>query len=215
MIWAMVVLLAALTFLAIAFLMKTPRAGWEAIGAALLLGIAGYALQASPDLPGAPKASPEETVADTAEVVEARRALEGRETLSADKWLMIGDALARNGHFADAAGVLLGAVENNPGNADAWLAMGNALVAHADGTLSPAALFAYQRASDAAPDHPGPPFFLGLALAQSGRLAEARGLWADLLARSPPDAPWRADLEQRLQKLDAFIAQNQATGNAM
>ena len=59
------------------------------------------------------------------------------------------------------------------------------------------------------------PESLGLAMAQSGRLAEARGLWAELLARSPADAPWRADLEQRLQKLDAFIAQNQAGGNAM
>jgi cytochrome c-type biogenesis protein CcmH len=27
-----------------------------------------------------------------------------------------------------------------------------------------------------------------------------------LLARSPKDAPWRADLAERLQRLDAFIA---------
>lgn len=209
MIWAMAVLLAALSFGAIFWLMKGPRSGWEMIGAALLLGIAGYALQASPGLPGAPKASPAETAADTAEVVEARRALAGDETLTGDKWMMIGDALARNGHFSDAAAVLLGAVEKDPNNADAWLAMANALVAHADGTLGPAALLAYQRASNAAPDHPGPPFFLGLAMAQSGRLVEARGLWAELLARSPADAPWRSDLEQRLQKLDAFIAQNE------
>jgi len=114
MIWAMAVLLAALTFAAIVWLMKAPRAGWEMIGAALLLGIAGYALQASPGLPGAPKASPAETAADTAEVVEARRALAGNETLSGDKWMMIGDALARNGHFSDAAAVLLGAVEKDP-----------------------------------------------------------------------------------------------------
>jgi cytochrome c-type biogenesis protein CcmH len=120
--------------------------------------------------------------------------------------MVIGDALARNGQYGEAAGVILGAVERDPKNADAWLAMANALVGHAEGNLTPAAFYAYGRAAQADPAHPGPPFFLGLGLAQSGKLAEARGLWAELLARSPKDAPWRADLAERLQRLDAFIA---------
>ncbi|MEY4239135.1 MAG: hypothetical protein RL339_1736, partial [Pseudomonadota bacterium] len=81
---------------------------------------------------------------------------------------------------------------------------------HAEGNLTPAALYAYGRAAQADPAHPGPPFFLGLALAQSGKLAEARGLWAELLGRSPKDAPWRQDLAERLQRLDAFIAMQAA-----
>jgi cytochrome c-type biogenesis protein CcmH len=97
-------------------------------------------------------------------------------------------------------------VEKEPKNGEAWLAMANALVSHADGTLSPAALYAFRRAAIAAPDHPGPPFFLGLAMAQSGRMAEARDLWAQLLEDTPADAPWRADLESRLNRLDQFIA---------
>jgi cytochrome c-type biogenesis protein CcmH/NrfG len=32
-----------------------------------------------------------------------------------------------------------------------------------------------------------------------------------LLARSPADAPWRADLEQQIARLDAFIASQQET----
>ena len=35
-------------------------------------------------------------------------------------------------------------------------------------------LLALPAAAQVAPDHPGPPFFMGLALAQTGRLAEAR-----------------------------------------
>jgi len=205
--WVLAFLLAVLAFSALAFLLKAPRKGWEAIGAALLLGLAGYGLQASSGLPGAPK-PPQQAISgdDSAAMVKARQSLGGQASLPGNDLVLIGDALARNGQYADAASILLGAVEKDPKNADAWLAMANALVSHADGMLTPAALFAYQHAAQAGPDNPGSPFFLGLALAQSGRLAEGRALWANLLERSPPDAPWRADLEMRLGRLDALIA---------
>jgi cytochrome c-type biogenesis protein CcmH len=206
MTWVLVFLLAALAFCVIAWLLKAPRSGWEAIGAALLFGIAGYGLQGSPGLAGAPKAAAEKLSGDPAALVEARRGLSGDKQLPADNWLVVGDALARNGQYANAATVLLGAVKKEPRNGEAWLAMANALVGHADGQLTPAALFAYRHAAEVAPDNPGPPFFLGLALAQTGRLAEARQLWGDLLKHTPADAPWRADLEERIARLDAFIA---------
>lgn len=218
MTWAMVLALAAGAFALMAFLFKAPRGGWEAVGAALLLGIAGYALQGRPHQPGAPKAPAETPAANAKALVEARKALNGQSGVNAQggqgtsNWVVISDALARHGQYGDAAGVLLGAVEKDPKNSDAWLALGNALVGHAEGTLSPAALYAYRRAAETAPDAPGPPFFLGLAMAESGRFAEARQLWGDLLKRSPPDAPWRADLEQRLARLDAFIAERDRVG---
>lgn len=204
--WVVAFLLATTAFCALAFLLKAPRKGWEAIGAALLLGIAGYGLQGSPGLVGAPK-PPAQTISDDpAALVEARKNLSGKGAVPSDNWVVVGDALARNGQYANAASVLLGAVEKDPRNGEAWLAMANALVGHADGLLTPASLYAFRHAAEAAPDNPGPPFFLGLALAQSGRLAEARQLWAQLLERTPPDAPWRADLEMSLARLDEFIA---------
>lgn len=207
MIWALAILTALAAFL-LAVLLRAPRKGWEAIGAALLVGIAGYAFQASPGLSGAPKEAPDQAVKSGAAMVQARQQLAQAQASGQglNRWLVIGDALARNGQYGDAAGVILGAVKQDPKNADAWLAMANALVGHAEGNLTPAALYAYGRAAQADPAHPGPPFFLGLALAQSGKLTEARGLWAELLARSPKDAPWRGDLAERLQRLDAFIA---------
>jgi cytochrome c-type biogenesis protein CcmH len=209
--WALVVLTALAAF-ALAVLLRAPRKGWEAIGAALLVGIAGYAFQASPGLPGAPKEGAEQAAKSGAALVEARQQLAQAQASGQglNRWLVIGDALARNGQYGEAAGVMLGAVEKEPKNADAWLALANALVGHAEGNLTPAAYYAFGRAAQADPAHPGPPFFLGLALAQSGKLAEARGLWADLLERSPKDAPWRADLAERLQRLDAFIAMQAA-----
>lgn len=209
MTWIVAALLAVVS-LGLVLLFGPARKAWAAVAAALAAGLAGYALQASPGLPGAPKAGME-TLADNPQaLVAARRELEDKPGLPGDKWLVIGDALARNGQFADAAAVMMGAVERDPKNGEAWLAIANSLVAHADGMLTPAAMLAYQRAADANPAHPGPPFFLGLALAQSGRFADARAIWADLLSRTPAEAPWHADLKERLARLDAMMAQQEA-----
>lgn len=213
MTWAMVILLAVAAFALIAFVLKAPRAGWEAVGSALLVGIAGFALQARPALPGAPKANAEQVHAPGEALVGARQKLSAQGPVSANYWIVVADGMSRNGQYADAAGVLRAAIEKDPNNADAWLALANNLVAHADGNLTPPALLAYDRAMRADPQAPGPRFFLGLALAQSGKLAEGRALWAELLAQSPPDAPWRKDLESRLARLDQFMAMQQGDGS--
>jgi cytochrome c-type biogenesis protein CcmH len=213
MTWVLVVVLAALAFAAMALVLKAPRSGWEAIGAALLVGIAGYAVQAHPHLASSPRAPREGTTADCGTAVDARQRLApGNPAMG--KRMVIADAMARHGDFAAAAEVLRGAVADNPKDADAWLAMANALVSHADDRLTPAAVFAFSRAQDAAPGSPGPPYFLGYALARSGQLAEGRSVWADLLARTPADAPWRAELTARLGQLDAFIAERANGGNS-
>ncbi len=209
--WAIAIVLAVLALAALIRLGRAPRAAWEAVAAALVFGLAGFAFQAHPDQAGAPKAAAEDTGASGAAMVAERRQMNttGGPT-SGDRWMIPADALARRGQFADAAGMALGAVEQNPNNADAWLAVANNLVAHAQGRLTPAALYAYDRARKADPAHPGPPYFLGLALAQNGLLSEGRTMWADLLARTPPDAPWRQDLAERLADLDQFIARQAA-----
>ena len=212
--WIVAMATALVALIAIALLRRRAREGsrqgLELIGAALLLALAAYGLQASPGLPGAPKVPVQERVGDAQALVEARKGMGEPGAPAGSSWLVIADGMARHGRYADASAVLLGALDDNPRDADAWLALGNALVGHADGLLTPAALHAYQQAAAAAPDHPGPPFFLGLALAQSGRLAEGRAMWADLLARSPAEAPWRDDLKARIDQLDAFIARQPA-----
>lgn len=204
MAWVLVIGLALVVFGLVCLVFRAPRASWEVVGAALLLGVAGYALQGSPGFPGAPK-TPAERQSSGAADIAARDAM-GEGAVQGDKHLVIADALARHGQYADAAEVLRGAVKKDPTNAAAWLSMANDLVGHAEGTISPAAIYAYGRAAEAAPDSAGPPFFMGLALIRSGRFDEGRTLWADLLGRSPKEAPWRADLQNRLTELDAFLA---------
>ena len=205
MTWVLVLLAAAAVFAALVLVLKLPRAGWELVGAALLLGIAGYAFQGHPGLAGAPK-PPAETLASADESLLAQRRAMGEEFGQGQSWLVIADAMSRSGQYGSAAQVLRTGVRQAPNDPDLWVALGNALVGHSDGFISPAAQFAFQRAATIAPEHPGPPFFMGLALAQSGRLAEARAIWAELLARAPEGAAWKDDLSARLARLDAMIA---------
>ena len=209
--WILAGGLAFAVFAVLALIFKVPRRGWEAIGTALLLGIAGYAAQAHPGLAGSPKPGQAE-LADGSAIVRAQQVLSNTAVGQGSRQMVLADAFSRQGRFGDAVSVLRGAVARDPRDGEAWLAQANALVSHAQGNLTPAALFAYRHAAEAQPDHPGPPFFLGLALAQNGRLDEARALWADLLSRTPADAPWRGDLAQRLTALDAFIAEQNRAG---
>jgi len=204
--WIYAIALGVISFAVMAWLFKLPRQGWAATGAALLFGVAGYDLQGSPAQPGAPRESTEEQSAKAAPGPPTKD-----KELVQDKFLITANAFMRHGQYADAAGVLRAGAQKEPNNPEIWLAMANALVQHGEGNLSPAAIYAFNRATQIDPRNPAPPFFLGLALAQSGRLSEGRNVWADLLARSPADAPWRADLAARLADLDAFIARQQGS----
>ena len=206
MTWVLIVGIAAAVFAALVWLLKLPRGGWEWAGAALLLGLAGYALQGTPGEAGAPKPPVENPGTADAALIAQRQAM-GSAFGSGQSWLIVADGLSRQGQFGAAAQVLRSAVHQNPKDADLWVAQGNALVGHSNGFISPAAQFAFQRAATISPTHPGPPFFMGLALAQSGRLAEARVIWARLLEQAPKEASYRADLESRLARLDAMIGE--------
>lgn len=213
MTWVLVVMVAVAVFAALVWLLKLPRHAWEWTGAALLLGLAGYALQGSPGQPGAPKPPVENEGTADAALIAQRQAM-GSAFGSGQSWLIVADGLSRQSQFGAAAQVLRNAVKQNPRDADLWVALGNALVGHSNGFISPAAQFAFQRAATISPQHPGPPFFMGLALAQSGRLAEARAVWGALLERAPAQASYRADLEARLARLDAMIGAQGAAAPA-
>ncbi len=214
MTWVLILIIALVVLGLMIFVLKLPRTGWEITAAALLFGISGYALQGHPGQPGAPQAPVENAKLADQTLIKERQQM-GAAFGQGQSWLILADALTRQGQFGAASEILRKAIAKSPNDADLWVALGNALVGHTDGVMTPAAQFAFQKAANIAPDHPGPPFFMGLALAQTGRLAEARSLWAELLARSPADAPYRADLQERLQRLDSMIAEQAQMQGAM
>lgn len=205
--WVLAIALALAAFAAAVLAFRVARTGWTTIGAALALGLAGYALQASPDVPSAPVA----TAGDPGEagwtLVDDRRAMSANGGRAASDSLIIADGFARRGQYADAAGILRSALARNPRDAEAWLALGNALVEHADGALTEPALLAYRRAAELDPGGTGPGYFLGLALIRQGRLGEAREVWRETLDSAADDAPGRELLATRLERLESLFAQ--------
>ena len=92
-----------------------------------------------------------------------------------------------------------------PESVSLWTVLGSTLARHDADQVSPPALFAFQQAARLSPDHPGPPFFLGLAYVRAGNLAAARVPWARALALSPATAPYRAPIAERLALLDRYL----------
>jgi cytochrome c-type biogenesis protein CcmH len=206
--WLLIIALALAAFAPLAYLCRHQAGAWQIIAVALLLGLTGYALQGQVGLAGAPQSQSAlaQSAASSDALIAMRLALADRPNGNPDHFVTMADAMTRHGQFADAIAMLNSAVASEPNNDDAWLALANNLVSHADGGLSPAALLAFRRAEQADPAAPGPKFFLGLALIGEGRVADGRALWQAALDQGAKDAPWRDGLAQKLARLDTIIA---------
>jgi cytochrome c-type biogenesis protein CcmH len=80
---------------------------------------------------------------------------------------------------------------------------GEALVAAANGVVTPEAKQSFEAAAAKDPSAAEPRFFLGLAAEQEGDKARARDIWGKLAAEAPQDAPWAQVLRERLAALGA------------
>jgi cytochrome c-type biogenesis protein CcmH len=196
----------ALATLALAALgMRGSRAGLAAVGATLGLGLAGYAMQASPETPGAPAKPADRSSEIGFSVVEARGKMIADSARSRSQMLPRADTFAREGRYADAAAMLDDALADNPEDVEAWLALGNTLVEHAVGALTPPAILAYRRAAAIDPGSVAAGYFLGRALLRQGQLNEGLEVWQATLEASAPGAPGREILEQRIDQLNALL----------
>jgi cytochrome c-type biogenesis protein CcmH/NrfG len=199
--WIVLLLLAALAFLAIWWFVRPGSGGLQLVAAALLFACAGYAWQGHPDLASQPRHPAEREGTSESAFTAMRGEMLGRFD-AADRWLTISEAYLRDGDTRGAADLLHAALRQHPGNATLWIGYGNALVLHGNGLMSPAAEMAYQRAAQLAPNHPAPRFFYGLSLAQAGRLDDAERVWRALLAASPPSAKWREQVQAQIDLLE-------------
>ena len=213
--WVLDIGLAIAAFVAMAFVLRLPRAAWTSVLAALALGLAGYAMQGRPGLAGAPG-----SVASVAEgsgeaMVDLRRAVVPDRFHSRSSRLLIADAFARRDRPEEAATMLRGAIREAPRDSEAWLALGNALTAATDGRLTPAAQYAYRRAEELAPESPGVPFFVGIAQLQANNFLDARMLWGEALRRAPEGSEEQAAIAARVERLDQVLRQIVAAQEAL
>jgi cytochrome c-type biogenesis protein CcmH len=205
--WLLAIALAGVAFALAAFAFRVAPRAWSALAAALALGLAGYALQASPGLPGAPAAPRADSDFPGEALKQARQAMVASRHRSTSPRVLTADAFAGRGQYANAAALLRGAVAENPRDSEAWLALGNVLVEHADGRVTEPALLAYRRAAEAEPTSIGAGYFLGLSLLRQGSIVEGRNVWAETLAQAPEDAAGREMLAEQLNRLNVLLQQ--------
>lgn len=177
------------------------------VGAALMLGATGYALQGSPSVPSHTVEANVTPIEVDSGLVELRGKMFGIATGEA-AFLGTSDAMIRAGDLRSATSLVLSGIHQSPNSAMLWTGLGTVLAQHDGDTLSPAASFAFRRALTLAPEHPGPYFFLGVAQIRARNLPAARAAWARALALTPPTADYREELAGRLALLDRFLAQN-------
>lgn len=205
MAWAPVLLLLLVVASGMILLGRLPRAIWGMTSAALLLGMAGYAWQGHPGLSGSPRDPAQASIRFNEDKAKLRNAFGGAYGTAAP-WLTMSDGFARQGKTKEAANVLLSGLRAAPDDPNLWVGLGNALVEHNEGILSPAADYSYREAMRLAPDASAPAYFYGLALAEAGQYADARGIWGALDKRVPEKSPLHDMLTDNLALLDRIIA---------
>jgi cytochrome c-type biogenesis protein CcmH/NrfG len=216
MAWLIILPVALVTLGLLWRVAKPDGTALQLMATGLIFALAGYAWQGRPSLSGTSAAGQErgEEARVGGETFAALRRPVLGEMDQASSWLTMADSFLARGNTVDAVGILRRAADLHPKDMDLWIGLGNALQLHAQGTLTPAAELAFQRARQLAPGNPAPLFFYGQALAQANRLEEAGQVWQASLAATPPGTSWRPLIEERLALLARVQEELQARREA-
>lgn len=201
--WAV---LAALALIAAAALWfgGFPRRLWTIPATALTLGAAGYAWQGSPGLAGHSVTTAKQSVETDQDMIDMRDAMFGRFDM-AYRYLGAADAMTRIGSHRNTVKLLQSGVAQAPKSPVLWTWLGIAIADSDGGLVTPASKYAFDQAMLVAPDHPGPPYFYGLALVRSGQIVAARPWWVRAVELTPEGTSYRPDLVAQLGRMDGFL----------
>jgi cytochrome c-type biogenesis protein CcmH len=183
-----------------------------AVAAVILLpaiGLGFYLVLGSPEIPSqsafARVSTPmgEQSIASLVGQVEAHLASNPNDGAG---WEVIAPVYMRLGRFDDAVGAWRKAIAFNGDSAIRDSALGEALVAAANGVVTDEAATTFQHAVVADPHEPKANYFLGLADEQAGKRDAAAAKWRALLDSAPHDAPWASFVRAALDRVTAAPA---------
>lgn len=125
-----------------------------------------------------------------------------RDPRQPEGWQLLANAYRTQGRLADAARAFARAVELAPDNADLLAEAAEArALASKDRRFDPEAVALLERALQRAPEHERARWFLGVALRQAGRPADAARTWEPMLGRVQPGTA--AALRQQIDEARA------------
>ncbi len=172
-----------------------------AFGLYLLLGAPGVPSQPFAERPAPPEAAPPpEPAQEINRMVERLVERLAGQPDDRDGWLLLGRSYTQLGRHAEAAETYRQAIAHGFDGAETQSSLGEVLAAAAGGKIGPEARQAFAAALEKDPADPRARYYAGLALVQDDRLQEAIGVWTRFLEQSPPDAPWRPMVEQRIRQ---------------
>jgi len=106
-------------------------------------------------------------------------------------WTVLAPVLERLGRFDDAVRAWRNSITYAGDSSERRADLGEALTAAAGGVVTGEAKAEFERSLAMNADEIKASYFLGLAAEQDGRTGDAASIWKAMLAKAPPDAPWR------------------------
>jgi cytochrome c-type biogenesis protein CcmH len=106
-------------------------------------------------------------------------------------WTVLAPVLVRLGRFDDAARAFRNAIAYGGETAERRADLGEVMAAAAGGVVTADAKTEFERALALDAGEIKASYFLGLAAEQDGRKQDAAEIWRTMLAKGPPNAPWR------------------------
>jgi cytochrome c-type biogenesis protein CcmH len=116
-------------------------------------------------------------------------------------WGVLAPVLARLGRYDEAVRAYRNSITYSGDNAARRADLGEALTGAAGGVVTSEAKAEFEHAVALNADEAKPRYFLGLAAEQDGHAAEAASIWREMLAKAPPDAPWRPLVQAALARV--------------
>lgn len=177
------------------------------LGAAGILAIASAAVALTRDDDKVEQAAgphgatkPDQPVGEVGSMIASLEAKLKQNPNDAAGWRMLGWSQFETGNLMQAAQAYRRAAQIEPGNAENWSSLGEALqVASTD--VSPKAKSAFERALQIDAKDARSRYFLGVQKDLSGQHAQAVDDWIALLKDTPPGAPWEADLRRTIAQV--------------
>ena len=156
----------------------------------------------------APQEKPDKK--SVSQVASARDRLIAGRLQSLSDWAAYISALNQSGQTLQAVAFLNNALQRAPDNPLLWAILGETLVIHSEGHVSPAALYAFDMTHNILPGHPAVHYYRAMAAIEDARPDDALGILRKLTDNSTLNRLWK---ERTLRLIELAHAQREAQAN--